>query len=391
MCRDEVDGSGTISSPLGDTGKVDEIGTELASLTQLASQSHPIELLDALPHLLESQVDAVDVGLYDLQRRRLISMGNGRPIDIDEWPMTVPLEHHGNQLGRLLVRPATIGYNENVRELVQALAPVVALNITSSYDFNDRPWTTVRTKEMSLAAEIQATVVPPPSCRGMGFAVSAAVEPAYDTGGDIYEYSFDNGRLFLAVLDAMGHGLQASILASLATAALRRARREGGSLTDVLTQVDQAVRAQYEGSAYVSALVADVDLASGTGRWVSAGHLPPLLSTAAGIRELPLQPALPLGMWITGDEAVDAVPVGELKLEPGESLILYSDGVIENLLESADDLVGDDRFRAELEPHSRLFSHRCARDVVEALLKLTGPVLRDDATLMIAHRSSSSS
>ncbi|MDH3299959.1 MAG: serine/threonine-protein phosphatase [Acidimicrobiia bacterium] len=153
-------------------------------------------------------VEQVDVGLYDLQRRRLISLRDGEPVDAAEWPVSTALEHHGNHLGRLLVR-------------------------------------------------------------------SAAVEPAYETGGDIFEYSFDHDRLFLAVLDAMAHGLAASLLAPLATAALRRARREGKTLTDMLGHVAAAVRAQYAGSAYVSAVVVDIDLSTGRSEWFSAGHLPP--------------------------------------------------------------------------------------------------------------------
>lgn len=364
---------------------MDGIRTDLASLAQLASQCHPIEFLDAVPHLLAPVIDAVDVGLYDLQRRRLISLRDGEPVDADLWPVSVALEHHGNHLGRLLVRTGADD-EDNVGSAVQTLAPLIALSITSAFNFNDRPWTTVRTREMSLAAEIQATVIPPPSCRGKGFAVSAAVEPAYETGGDVFEYSFDDNRLFLAVLDAMGHGLAASLLASLATAALRRARREGHTLTELLGDVDAAIRAQYQGSAYVSAVVVDIDLSTGLARWVSAGHLPPLVLTADGVRELTLAPSLPLGMWITGEESAADVPLGELTLAPDESIILYSDGVIENLLEWSGDAVGDDRFRAVVASHARLFTHRCARDVVEELLEQTGSILRDDATLMIVHR-----
>ncbi len=331
-------------------------------------------------------VELVDVGLHDLQRRRLFSLRHGGPVDTDKWPVSVALEHHGNHIGRLLAKPGSSD-PDKVGSVLQAMAPLVALNISSAFAFNDRPWTTVRTQEMSLAAEIQATIVPPASCRGNGFAVSAAVEPAYETGGDIFEYSFDDGRLFLAVLDAMGHGLGASLLASLATAALRRARREGGDLTKILADVDAAIRSRHEGSAYVSVVVVDLDLSTGKGQWVSAGHLPPLILAEDGLRELTLNPSLPLGMWVTGEESVAAVPIGEVTLDPDESLILYTDGVIDNLLESAEDSVGQDRFRSAVESHARLFTHRCARDVVEALLAMTGPTLRDDATLMIAHRS----
>ena len=61
--------------------------------------------------------------------------------------------------------------------------------------------------------------------------------------------------------------------------------------------------------------------------------------------------------------------------------------MVENLLESSDDAIGDDRFRTAVASHARLFTQRCARDVVEELLRVSGPALRDDATLMIAHRA----
>jgi len=58
---------------------------------------------------------------------------------------------------------------------------------------------------------------------------------------------------------------------------------------------------------------------------------------------LTLEPSLPLGMWITGEESMADVPVGHLLLEPDESIVLCSDGVIENLMESSEFSVGDDR------------------------------------------------
>ena len=334
----------------------------------------------------QSPFARVDVGLFDLQRRNLISMRTERPIDPDAWSTSVELHHHGSHLGRVFVTAQPDADAERVERTLEFLTPLLALNISAALDFNDKPWTTIRTKEMSLAAEIQATLIPPASCSGGSYLVSAAVEPAYDTGGDVYEYSFDDERLFLAVLDAMGHGLSSSILASLATAALRRSRRENHKLTDMLRQVDDIVRAQHDGTAYVSAVVLDIDLRTGVGEWISAGHLPPLMLSGGRLHEMELVPSLPLGLWITGDEVADDVPIATFTLEPGDTVVLYSDGIVDNLLETSADRVGDDRFRRVVEEEGRMFSHRSARDVVERLLLETGPVLRDDATLLMAHR-----
>ena len=145
--------------------------------------------------------------------------------------------------------------------------------------------------------------------------------------------------LHAAVFDAIGHGIDASALTSLAISAYRNARRCGLDLVDTYRSIDKWVRAQHPGS-FVTAVMAELDTGRGYCRKISAGHPGELLLRDGKlIKALPAPTAMPLGF---GDLA-DPVPgVEEESLQPGDQLLLYTDGVIEARTEDGD-IFGLDR------------------------------------------------
>ena len=127
----------------------------------------------------------------------------------------------------------------------------------------------------------------------------------------------------------------------------------------------------------------ELDLRTWRGTWLGAGHRAPLRITADATSALPTVPCLPLGMTIAGQRAQPELqPVA---LDEGDMLVLYSDGVIDNLRgpDAADDAPAEAAFHAALRTDPGA-SHR-ARSVVESLLARSSE-LRDDATLLLASR-----
>jgi adenylate cyclase len=163
--------------------------------------------------------------------------------------------------------------------------------------------------------------------------VYARIEPARIVGGDLYDYLLINHerRLFFVIADVSGKGAPAALLMAATKEVIREAALKFGSALDrVLTEANRKTAAastdlQPEGGVFVTAFVGVLDLDTGELAYASAGHDSPfVLGGKKGLRRLTTEGGPPLG-------AVDTFlyPIDHDRLEPGEVLLLYTDGVTE--------------------------------------------------------------
>ncbi len=156
-----------------------------------------------------------------------------------------------------------------------------------------------------------------------------ASSPPTQVAGDALDYAVGPDRAHFAILDGMGHGLRSAQLAGMAVAAYRNARRAGGSLPAVVHAIEAAVTETFDGGEFLTGQVAELDLESGLLTWVNAGHPSPLLLREGRlVRPLDCEVVLPFGLQHL-TPAVGSVPLGSETLQPGDQVLLYSDGVIE--------------------------------------------------------------
>ena len=231
---------------------------------------------------------------------------------------------------------------------------------------------------MQLAAEIIWNQLPPLTFAVDGTMVTAVLEPCYDVGGDAFDYAANGDILHVALFDTVGHGISASALTTLTLNTYRNARRSGLSLADTYRSIDKWIRAQYPG-AFVTALLAELDMESGAYRRISAGH-PAELFLRAG-RALPSFPtpnALPLGLGAMLGRAPSVV---EQQLEPGDTLVLYTDGITE-ARDASGALFGADRLSEFLLGAMRdgAPAPETMRRLIQTIISYEAGELRDDAT-----------
>ena len=262
------------------------------------------------------------------------------------------------------------------------LGPLLAMSLLTQFPIIDSLESCRRRERMSLPAEIQWGLLPPPSYVDDAVVVSAGVEPAYDTGGDVFDYARSGSLLRLAVVDAMGHGLRAAMLSGVAAAALRSARRDGAGIEDIADAIGAAVSSA-DPESFVTALLLDLDVSTGRYEWLSAGHPPPLAGFPSLLEPVRGEFNLPLGVSF-GEVEPRRVQFGQL--EPEQSLVLLSDGVVDNLVDGPDgQSVGEQRVQEIVGRHLQAGPNPgVARDIIDDVLHLTGTHLRDDATLMVA-------
>ncbi|MBL7260423.1 PP2C family protein-serine/threonine phosphatase [Paractinoplanes lichenicola] len=234
----------------------------------------------------------------------------------------VPVSGRGERIGVLACSPAPDD-DSAVAELAE-IGVALAHELQSAGSGTDRYQAIARTRRLTLAAEMQWELLPGRSRMRPAFGLAGQLEPSYDVRGDSFDWSDEDGRLSLSVLNGMGDGVSASLLTALATYALRNARRAGIPLADQAALADQAIFAEHRGVAHVSALLLELDLVTGEVQAVDAGSPRLLLLRDGEVREQTLEQEFPLGMFDETDYQVQ-----RFRLEPGDRLMLVSDGVYE--------------------------------------------------------------
>ncbi|MBU6534752.1 PP2C family protein-serine/threonine phosphatase [Streptomyces sp. NPDC057245] len=347
--------------------------------------------------------DAV-VYLVDLQQRRLVPQTDvAPPVPVDGslagWAYRTqalrveesggdgitawfPLLDGAERLGVLAVNETSLTAASLARG--RALASLIAMMITSKRAYEDSFVRRTRTERMQLPAEMLRAFLPPRTIGNAHVVSTAVLEPAYEIGGDAFDHSLTETTLHMAVMDAMGHDLASGLTSAVALAACRNARRTGADLPELVGEVDEAL-SRWLPDQFCTAVVAQLDLAAGVLRWTNCGHPAPLLIRDQRLimdaMERDTDPPMGLPSLLTSTPR----RTHEIALEPGDRVLLYTDGVVEARTREAK-LLGLERFAdyviratagGELAPES-------LRRLIHSILAMhEDGRLRDDATLLM--------
>ena len=288
----------------------------------------------------------------------------------------LPMLNGTDRVGVLGVTVSQV--DELVCRSARRLAGLVAEVLVTKGQYTDLLFVARRRRPTTLAAEMQWQLLPPLMMETPEIAVAGVVEPAYEVGGDAFDYALNGPVLHLGIFDAMGHGLDAATMCAVVVGAYRHARRNGVGLAEKYAQMDEAVAAQFGDDHFATAQLAHVDTATGLLRWFSAGHPRPLLiRDTRVVGSLKGTTTLPIGF------GGDIPGIATEQLQPGDRVLFFTDGVVEQ--EAADGhQLGFSRLAHHVQEQSaaRLDCAETVRRIAAALLKpVTG--LRDDATLLI--------
>lgn len=266
---------------------------------------------------------------------------------------------------------------------LERFASVVASELVTSNQYTDHFTRARRQRPMTLAAELQWASLPPASFGTDTVRVAGMVEPAYEVGGDAFDYACSDELLSVGIFDAVGHNLESSIISSLALGAYRHGRRHERSLLESAAGIDAVIRDQLGEGRFVTGQIGELDIASGRFRWLNAGHPLPLLirqGRVVGPLHCAARPPFGFDHFARGRET----EVAEEQLEPGDAILLYSDGVIERRSASGPDFgmerLGDllqNAFAAQVSPPETL------RRLANAVLDFHGGRLDDDASTLL--------
>jgi hypothetical protein len=374
-------------------------------LLEAAHRLAPDDVAPTVAAYMDS-LGMADVGVYlvDLDQRRLVHLGPAasdpaEALDIDatlagqafrakttvcepapagdRTRLWAPLVDGADRLGVLHTTVAVA--DELTCRRALNFASITAALVVSKSAYGDNLVLARRLREMDLAAELRWSMLPPLTYNNDRVAVAGMLEPAYEIAGDAFDYAVNGDFAHLAIVDAMGHGLEASRMANLAVGSYRHSRRHGLGLEETFAAMDAVVADQFGAERFVTGQLVRLDMNSGELTWVNAGHPRPLLwRQGEPASDLACETSLPLGMGYVPAE------VALVSLQPGDSVLFLTDGVIEarspdgdffgrtRLAEMWVDMATTDQLPAEI-----------LRRLCHAILDHQQGRLQDDATLLM--------
>ncbi|MDP8969737.1 MAG: serine/threonine-protein phosphatase [Actinomycetota bacterium] len=262
-------------------------------------------------------VDSGGPGLA-LRRQQTMAESDG-PTTVIHLPVTVRSERLGVLEVVLSSQPAP-----DQRFQLEATAVALGYVILASSRYTDVFQVARRRRELELPAEMQWALLPALAHDGPVFTIAGSLEPAYDIGGDNFDYTVEPRGVTVSLTDAMGHGAPAALLSTLAVSAHRNARRQGHSLRQQARAANVAVHDRFGGEAFATGLFVAVERDSGQTAVVNAGHPPGYVLREGSVTTLPVPADVPLGLF--RDAEFTAHP---FELLPGDRVLLVSDGILE--------------------------------------------------------------
>jgi serine phosphatase RsbU (regulator of sigma subunit) len=274
--------------------------------------------------------------------------------------------------------------DDDIRRICLDVGVLLGHLVVTAHQYTDVYELLSRRRTMNLAAEMHWEIQPAMCYVGPNVAIAGEIEPAYEVGGDAFDYSVNRGIVSFALIDAMGHGLEAALLSTQAIEAYRYARRRQQSIVEAARTLERTFLEQFDGEKFVTGVLCKLDSHSGTFSWLNAGHRVPLLMRdGAIVEELETPPRCPLGLDIA-----DEFQVHEMSLKPGDGVLLYSDGVVEARSPAGEDFDTERLYKAIQNAAGKNETEiAMVRDVIHDVKVHSSGPLRDDATLvMLLHK-----
>lgn len=382
---------------------------DLAELLVAAEDASPASAVAVAAEHLQARLDADRVCFWiaDAAGQRLLAVPAGerlptsgsaagtawreqRLVD-DEHDWWVPVTVRGDALGVLQVSFAqstgAAADREGLHQVLRGVAHALGYLVVASQQHTDAYEEARRSEPFQLSMELQRRLLPQSwVCEGGSFTLAGWLEPSSKAGGDTFDYTASHDRLTVTLTDAVGHDVQAAMLATLAVNALRGARRTGSDVAGQAQAVHGAFARHADPEQYATGLLLEFPLDSvtraGDGRpghdevavrVVNAGHPPMRLLRDGEVRRLELPADLPFGLDLPG--VAHRFEPHQVGITPGDRLVLLTDGMYEG---SADDFDLD----GALLKTARLHPRNAVQDVALAFREHVGDP-EDDSTLVI--------
>jgi serine phosphatase RsbU (regulator of sigma subunit) len=283
-----------------------------------------------------------------------------------------PLFIRGRAIGVLL---AVGSADDALRDLAVEAAAAIGL----ADDYTDVIETVQRVRDTTPAAEIQQNLLPPRLVRISGATVAGNVLPGYDIGGDWFDYAENPEGTWLGIADAEGTGVRAAGIASVLLGAFRSGRHRGEDPAGVVALMHEVLSGVTAETSTATATICIWNAPASSIRWVTCGEVAPMVIRAGGELEVLDNGMVPR----LGDPAMpERAEVQQRRIEPGERLLLLSDGILGRRMRDGGTLGVRGVHEAALKA-AGTSAAGTVRAIEDAVRENVVDPLEDDATLIV--------
>jgi len=294
----------------------------------------------------------------------------------------IPLSAGSRRLGILLLGPRAYHepYSPQDIDLLAGLQAQAVLAMDNVLYRDESAGRADLQREMEVARSLQRQLLPTQLPRADSLEIAASNIPSREVGGDYYDCLAVNGGLTVAIGDVSGKGVPAALLMANVQATFRAEALAGRLPAEVLERMNRRLCEIDRPDRFVSFFCGHLEIESGTFVYCNGGHLMPIVVRRQGKIERLERGGLLLGIF---EEA--RYETGATVLDPGDLLLLFTDGVVER--GGADTAFDETALEEVALRHRHLSADDLLGRIGEELVRLTGPEIVDDTTLLLLKRT----
>ena len=321
----------------------------------------------------DARLDAALAGRMSIVEQQIRSM------------MAVPLQTESRVIGLIYVdSPFFVReFKQEDLSLLTVMANIAAVRIEHARLAEVEQAERLMAKELQQASDIQRGLLPEKAPEVPGLDLAGYNAPCRGVGGDYYDFiQCVDGRVALLVADVSGKGMPAALLMSNLQARAQILFDDATALAAQVGRLNRVLKANCPGNRFVTFFIGVIDPQTGEMTYVNAGHNPPLIAHKDGQIERLDTTGTILGILPKAEYAEKTC-----RLDEGDAVVLFSDGVTEACRPDADEEFGEDRLAAALSE----FRDNPAAQIIDGIQQrlqafTSGAAPADDVTLVIARR-----
>jgi serine phosphatase RsbU (regulator of sigma subunit) len=286
-------------------------------------------VLGSVPSRHETSA-APDPNHYDLRLPSWLASAMSSPL-----AHSFPLYARGQLVGALLVgySPSSKPLNGRRLSILAGIAQQASIAVVNDQLYREAAESEKLAQELRLAHTIQSSMIPPGDPDIRGCTVASTWQAAREVSGDFYDFiALPDERTGIVIADVSDKGMPAAIFMAVSRTILRAVAHSRFRPGDTLQRVNDILRSDTESDLFVTMFYAIWDARSGILSYANAGHNPPLLLRGDGTTSWLRTAGIALGV-------IENVHIGEqhIRLEDGDIVLLYTDGVTEAMNEDYDE------------------------------------------------------